>query len=56
MKCLQENGNNARLCRDASKVYLECRMAKQLMLKEDFTRLGFQPSEQPSAAGSKSGQ
>eukprot|EP00035_Acanthoeca_spectabilis_P003922 m.96895 g.96895 ORF g.96895 m.96895 type:complete len:87 (+) comp12375_c0_seq8:113-373(+) len=41
MECLKQSGNNARLCREVSKVYLECRMAKQLMAKEDLNKLGF---------------
>ena len=28
MKCLRGSGNNARVCRDLSKAYLECRMER----------------------------
>lgn len=51
MKCLRGSGNNARVCRDMSKAYLECRMEKQLMAKEDLSKLGFsQPAPAASAA------
>eukprot|EP00037_Helgoeca_nana_P010795 m.95617 g.95617 ORF g.95617 m.95617 type:complete len:89 (+) comp20425_c1_seq3:28-294(+) len=45
MDCLAQNGNNSRVCREASKVYLECRMAKQLMSKEEMRKLGFSSAE-----------
>ena len=41
MICLRENGNNNTNCRTQSKDYLDCRMEKQLMAKEDWRKLGF---------------
>jgi len=41
MICLRENGNQNSECRSLSKDYLDCRMEKQLMLKEDWDKLGF---------------
>jgi len=40
MLCLRESKNENALCRQQSKDYLECRMEKGLMLKEDWTKLG----------------
>ena len=41
MICLRENGNQNTECREQSKDYLNCRMEKQLMAKEDWSKLGF---------------
>jgi len=41
MICLLENKNSASACREQSKEYLECRMEKGLMAKEDWDKLGF---------------
>ena len=41
MICLRENKNDGSLCRVAAKNYLECRMNNQLMVKEDWKKLGF---------------
>lgn len=39
--CLRENDNDNSKCRVAAKDYLECRMDKNLMKKEDIADLGF---------------
>lgn len=41
MICLRENGNQNSECRKLSKDYLDCRMEKQLMAREDWSKLGF---------------
>ena len=41
MICLRENGNQNSECRALSKAYLDCRMEKQLMTREDWDKLGF---------------
>ncbi|KZS18483.1 Phosphopantothenoylcysteine decarboxylase [Daphnia magna] len=41
MICLRENNNQNSKCREVSKDYLDCRMQKQLMVKEDWAKLGF---------------
>jgi len=41
MICLAENGNKNSMCRVESKNYLECRMDKGLMGKEDWNKLGY---------------
>ena len=41
MVCLSENGQKNSACREQSKNYLECRMEKNLMAKEDLSKLGF---------------
>eukprot|EP00043_Microstomoeca_roanoka_P005083 m.53485 g.53485 ORF g.53485 m.53485 type:complete len:90 (+) comp12804_c1_seq1:260-529(+) len=41
LECLRKNDNNGRVCREESKAYLQCRMDRQLMAKEDWKKLGF---------------
>lgn len=41
MKCLRENNMNNTNCRTVSKEYLQCRMDKNLMAKEDWKKLGY---------------
>jgi len=41
LRCLKEHGNEAELCRDVAKKYLECRMNKQLMAPQELKELGF---------------
>ena len=42
--CVQAHGNLHHQCRDESKAYLQCRMDRGLMAKEDLTTLGFNDS------------
>ncbi|XP_031280288.1 cytochrome c oxidase assembly protein COX19-like [Pistacia vera] len=39
--CLKSAGHQSEKCRLFSKKYLECRMAKNLMAKQDLAELGF---------------
>ncbi|KAI7753471.1 hypothetical protein M8C21_001769 [Ambrosia artemisiifolia] len=39
--CLKTSGHKSEICRRFSKKYLECRMAKNLMAKQDMQELGF---------------
>ena len=41
LKCLDTHGDDAGRCRDVSKQYLECRMERELMVKQDLAELGF---------------
>ena len=41
MVCLSENSHKNSACREQSKSYLECRMEKNLMAREDLGKLGF---------------
>ncbi|EGD81462.1 cytochrome c oxidase assembly protein COX19 [Salpingoeca rosetta] len=52
LECLRKNNNNGRKCRVESKAYLQCRMEKQLMAKEDWAKLGYAqtPDTAPTAA------
>ncbi|CAL5220550.1 g2586 [Coccomyxa viridis] len=50
MACLKQHGNQAESCRSLAKHYLECRMERNLMARQDLKELGFQGS------GSTSGQ
>ncbi|CAN7053158.1 unnamed protein product [Brassica rapa subsp. trilocularis] len=39
--CLKSSANKSEQCRHLSKKYLQCRMAKNLMAKQDMSELGF---------------
>lgn len=41
MKCLKENKYDSEKCRHLSKFYLECRMERNLMARQDLKELGF---------------
>ncbi|CDS03043.1 hypothetical protein LRAMOSA00445 [Lichtheimia ramosa] len=41
VKCLKENKNNNGKCRHLSRAYLQCRMDKGLMDKNNMDNLGF---------------
>lgn len=38
--CVRDNGGEAGRCREAARKYLGCRMEADLMVKEDFKKLG----------------
>ncbi|TEB35105.1 hypothetical protein FA13DRAFT_1441122 [Coprinellus micaceus] len=40
MNCLKENGSTSSPCRVLSREYLDCRMQKGLMERDDFENLG----------------
>ncbi|XP_019198364.1 PREDICTED: cytochrome c oxidase assembly protein COX19-like isoform X1 [Ipomoea nil] len=41
LSCLKTGGHQSEKCRQFSKKYLECRMEKNLMAKQDMSELGF---------------
>jgi len=41
MNCMKDNKFDNEVCRNFSKEYLQCRMDKELMDKENFSKLGF---------------
>ncbi|XP_047328835.1 cytochrome c oxidase assembly protein COX19-like [Impatiens glandulifera] len=46
LNCLKSSGNKSEKCRQMSKKYLECRMAKNLMAKQDMSELGFRKEQE----------
>lgn len=56
MACLEGNNRDYFKCKELSKAYFECRMDKNLMLKEDLNEMGFskdtdlKPEERPDFA------
>ncbi|PVD38844.1 hypothetical protein C0Q70_01468 [Pomacea canaliculata] len=49
MKCLRENRQENTMCREQSMAYLNCRMEKNLMLREDWKKLGYSDLAQKQA-------
>ncbi|XP_071731903.1 uncharacterized protein [Rutidosis leptorrhynchoides] len=41
ISCLKTSGHKSEICKHLSKKYLECRMEKNLMAKQDMSELGF---------------
>lgn len=41
MVCLTANNNDSSVCRQEARDYLECRMKNGLMVREDWSKLGF---------------
>ncbi|MQL84332.1 hypothetical protein Taro_016824, partial [Colocasia esculenta] len=41
LACLKSSGHNSEKCREFSKKYLQCRMEKNLMARQDLSELGF---------------
>lgn len=50
LECLQESRDTHHKCRDLSKDYLQCRMDKQLMSKENLDNLGFSEDKKVQGA------
>lgn len=46
MDCLKSNHNDHTPCRDLAQLYLQCRMDKKLMEKDEMSNLGFEKSDQ----------
>lgn len=42
--CLKDNNGNAEPCRHLAQDYLKCRMDRNLMAKEEWSKLGFKES------------
>ncbi|KAK7255430.1 hypothetical protein RIF29_28839 [Crotalaria pallida] len=51
--CLKTAAHQSEKCRDFSKKYLQCRMEKNLMAKQDLTELGFKGNNVENADGTK---
>lgn len=49
LSCLKTTGHQSEKCRMFSKKYLECRMAKNLMAKQDMPELGFKKEHETDA-------
>lgn len=49
MGCLRNNKMQNTECRQESKEYLECRMSKNLMAKEDLQKLGYSDDTKKTA-------
>uniref|UniRef100_A0A834RA37 Cytochrome c oxidase assembly protein COX19 n=1 Tax=Sarcoptes scabiei TaxID=52283 RepID=A0A834RA37_SARSC len=47
-ECLVRSLSKSDVCKDLAKDYLNCRMEKDLMAKEDFKHLGFKVDEEKS--------
>lgn len=41
LRCLKSSGHQSQKCHPLAKFYLQCRMAKNLMARQDLTELGF---------------
>ncbi|KAM1513398.1 hypothetical protein ACFX1Z_024832 [Malus domestica] len=53
LSCLKTSGHQSEKCRLFSKKYLECRMEKNLMAKQDMSELGFVRESNLDASGEK---
>ena len=47
MECLKQHQGQTEECRDVAKLYLECRMANNLMAPQDLRDLGFGEGQAP---------
>lgn len=55
LSCIKKvKGVNEGQCRELAKSYLSCRMDRNLMAKDDFKNLGFQPPAEDAGPGNKS--
>ncbi|KAL3631920.1 hypothetical protein CASFOL_024904 [Castilleja foliolosa] len=54
ISCLKSEGHNSEKCRQFSKKYLECRMEKNLMAKQDMKELGFRDDKELQASANES--
>ncbi|XP_075664561.1 uncharacterized protein LOC142634160 [Castanea sativa] len=53
LSCLKSSGHTSEKCRHLSKKYLQCRMEKNLMAKQDMSELGFGKESNMEASGQK---
>ncbi|PAV21831.1 cytochrome c oxidase assembly cox19 [Pyrrhoderma noxium] len=51
LSCLQKNGATSSPCRLAGKEYLECRMTKGLMERDEWHKLGMNNLTAPNTSG-----
>ncbi|KAH9927529.1 uncharacterized protein BXZ73DRAFT_48817 [Epithele typhae] len=49
LDCLRKNGSNSTPCRHLNKDYLECRMARGLMERDDWKNLGLNGVDERSS-------
>ncbi|KAI4325308.1 hypothetical protein MLD38_030720 [Melastoma candidum] len=56
ISCLKSSGHQSEKCRLFSKKYLECRMEKNLMARQDMSELGFSKETDVQASGDKKSQ
>ncbi|CAL4929067.1 unnamed protein product [Urochloa decumbens] len=56
LACLKSTGFQSEKCRQFSKKYLECRMERNLMAKQDISELGFRNVEELDTAPDKNGK
>ncbi|KAF8225826.1 hypothetical protein L208DRAFT_1304799 [Tricholoma matsutake] len=56
MKCLHESSSTSSHCRDLSKEYLDCRMQKGLMERDDWKNLGLANVGKPNPESSSNGK
>jgi cytochrome c oxidase assembly protein subunit 19 len=54
MACLKEHNGQTEACREVAKLYLECRMDKNLMAQQSLRDLGFEESTKRSPSSSSS--
>ncbi|KAK4395219.1 Cytochrome c oxidase assembly protein COX19 [Sesamum angolense] len=54
INCLKTSGHKSEKCRQFSKKYLECRMEKNLMAKQDMSELGFRKDEEREVSADES--
>ncbi|CAN0858696.1 Cytochrome c oxidase assembly protein COX19 [Linum grandiflorum] len=50
LSCLKSGGHLSEKCREFSRKYLECRMEKNLMAKQEMSELGFAAKENENAS------
>lgn len=50
ISCLKTSGHQSEKCKPFSKKYLECRMARNLMAKQDMSELGFKEDIKEASA------
>ncbi|KAJ0680259.1 putative cysteine alpha-hairpin motif superfamily [Helianthus annuus] len=53
ISCLKTSGHKSEICRHLSKKYLECRMEKNLMAKQDMSELGFRTDDKSQESNMK---
>ncbi|CAL4894811.1 unnamed protein product [Urochloa decumbens] len=56
LACLKSTGFQSEKCRQFSKKYLECRMERNLMAKQDMSELGFRNLDEMDTAPDENGK
>ncbi|KAK1229812.1 Cytochrome c oxidase assembly protein cox19 [Marasmius sp. AFHP31] len=55
MNCLRNNSSTSSACRDLSRDYLDCRMQKGLMERDEWKNLGLANVDKDKASSEKKG-